>query len=402
MNTRVTFTIFAFIIGVLMVVIIISLAQGTKSALATSYTANSIIQGWQQVNVDGFGDANNREAMRLAVHDNFLFASTDNPVTGGEVWRSANGTDWNQVSFDGFGVISNTAVFIEESFNSFLYAGTTNNATGAEVWRCIICNGTDWSRVVRDGFGDANNRTVQRVMVFSNTLYALMDNEITGVEVWKSTTGNVNSWNQSNLDGFGNPENTGAWAAVVYNGMLYVATAISEDWTPPETFGVEVWRTNGNDNWAKVTPTGFGGTENVGWDAAVSGGKLYLTTGNFNGAQVWRCAICDGSDWEHIVDGDFGPNAFGVVIKEYKNTLIAATTANWSLGESGIATWRSEDGVNWTQISSQGFGDVTNRKLGTGALAIYKGNFYLGTQNISTGAELWQLLNQVYLPLVTK
>jgi len=360
------------------------------------------VPGWRQVNINGFGDRNNQEAIRLAVHDDHLFASTANQATGGEVWCSANGTEWNQVNLDGFGVISNTIAFVEGSFNGYLYVGTTNNATGAEIWRCTTCDGNDWTRVVSNGFDDINNNTVQRVVVFSNTLYATVDNGVTGVEVWKSPTGNADPWTQSNMDGFGNPQNTGAWAAAVFDGYLYVATAVAGDWTPPDSFGVEVWRTDGGNNWVKVTPEGFGGRENVAWDLVLAGGKLYLSLGNFNGAQVWRCVICDGSDWEHVVDGSFGTNAFATVLFEYQNKLIATTTNNWTIGENGIDVWRSEDGVHWIQISSQGFGDPCNAKVGTGAIVEYKGMFYLGTQNWATGAELWQLLSQVYLPLVVR
>jgi hypothetical protein len=194
----------------------------------------------------------------------------------------------------------------------------------------------------------------------------MVDNYITGVEVWKSSTGSSGTWTQSNVDGFGNPQNTGAWAAAVFDDYLYVATAGSEDWQPPEVFGVEVWRTDGDNNWVKVTLDGFGGTENVAWDLAHIGGKLYLSTGNFSyGAQVWRCVICDGSDWEHVVDG-----AFGSTLVEYQNQLIAITTNNWSSGENGIDVWSSKDGVQWTRISSHGFGDVNNNKTGTSTQSV--------------------------------
>lgn len=402
MNRKMLFPILAVGVSGLLFAGSTLLAQRAQPVHALSQRTGPTVSAWRQVNIDGFGDGNNREAIRLAVHDDHLFVSTENLATGGEVWRSANGTTWDQVNADGFGVISTTIAFAEGSFNGYLYVGTGNNATGAEIWRCITCVGSDWTRVVSNGFGDINNHIVQRVMLFSNTFYAIADNGVTGVEVWKSPTGAADSWTQSNADGFGNPQNTGAWAAAVFDGYLYVATAMAGDWTPPDAFGVEVWRTDGSDSWVKVTPAGFGGRENVAWDLAQAGGKLYLSLGNFSGAQVWRCVICDGSDWAHVVDGSFGTNALATVVFEYQHKLIAVTSNNWEIGEDGTGVWISEDGVHWAQASSGGFGDPHNVKVGTGGITEYKGLLYLGTQNDSTGAELWQSLKQVYLPLVVR
>lgn len=402
MNRKMLFPSLAVGVSGLLIAGSILLAQRAQPVQALSQHPGAIVSAWRQVNSDGFADGNNREAIRFAVHGDYLFVSTENLVTGGEVWRSANGTTWEQVNADGFGVSSNLIAFVEGSFNGFLYAGTRSNATGAEIWRCITCNGSDWTRVVSDGFGDSNNHTVQRIMLFANTLYATVDNEVTGVEVWTSPTGAADSWTQRNADGFGNPQNVGAWAAALFDDYLYVATAMAGDWTPPDAFGVEVWRTDGGDSWVKVTPAGFGGRENVAWDLAPADGKLYLSLGNFSGAQLWRCGLCDGSDWAHVVDGTFGTNALATVVVEYQHKLVAATSTNWELGEDGAGIWISADGVHWAQTSSGGFGDLHNAKVGTGGIVEYKGLLYLGTQNESTGAEVWQSLKQLYLPLVVR
>ena len=144
----------------LLAAVVISFIQREQPVRATSQSYSSIIHGWEQVNSDGFGDGNNMEAIRLAVYDNYLFASTENQATGGEVWRSANGTEWDQINVDGFGIVSNTIVFVEGSFNGYLYVGTKNKGTGAELWRCTTCDGSIWTRVVSNGFNDPNNETV--------------------------------------------------------------------------------------------------------------------------------------------------------------------------------------------------------------------------------------------------
>jgi hypothetical protein len=56
--------------------------------------------------------------------------------------------------------------------------------------------------------------------------------------------------------------------------------------------------------------------------------------------------------------------------------------------------WRY-DGVTWTQVNTDGFGDAHN--TGVSSLAIYNTNLYGGTWNLTTGGEVWQL----QLPLPT-
>ena len=50
---------------------------------------------WFRINAPGFGDSNNFDAMLMGF-DGKLYAGTDNPVTGGEVW-SYDGTTWTRV-----------------------------------------------------------------------------------------------------------------------------------------------------------------------------------------------------------------------------------------------------------------------------------------------------------------
>ncbi len=157
--------------------------------------------GWQQKNLNGFGNLNDHTINRMSVFNTHLYAGTTNDIDGGKVWRSADGTNWGQVNLSGFGNTNNITAHLGEFLNGNLYVGTTNNIDGGKVWRCIVCDGSDWVQVASGGFGDINNTAVERIVVFANTLYATT-NSSTGVEVWKSTTGNAGSWTQSNTDGF--------------------------------------------------------------------------------------------------------------------------------------------------------------------------------------------------------
>ena len=55
----------------------------------------------------------------------------------------------------------------------------------------------------------------------------------------------------------------------------------------------------------------------------------------------------------------------------------------------GFELWRSDNGTNWSQVFTNGFGDSNNKAIWTFALVPYNGYLYAGTQNYSTG-EVWR------------
>jgi streptogramin lyase len=359
------------------------------------------VPGWRQKNINGFGDRNNNVANRMSVFNGYLYAGTGNDVTGGEVWRSADGINWNQVNLDGFGDAANTQIQVSESFNGNLYVGTLNNATGAEIWRCTACDGTDWAQVASGGFGNSNNSEIERVIVFSNTLYATTNNSNTGVEVWISNTGNSSSWTQVVAGGFGDTKNTGLWAAALFNGYLYMATgqwdAFNED--PPTNTGTEVWRTNNGTTWSQVNTDGFGDKGNISPWLISFNGYLYMLSWNIGtGSQIWRCATCDGTDWTQVVSNGFGDgnNIGGNTLLSFGGRLYADT---WN-DSTGTEIWQTADGTSWSQVNIDGFGNSNN--LGVRGAVVFNGGLYFGTLNGSNGAGIWQKLNQIYLPLIKR
>jgi basic membrane lipoprotein Med (substrate-binding protein (PBP1-ABC) superfamily)/streptogramin lyase len=349
------------------------------------------VTGWRQMNLNGFGDRSNNTISRMQVFGSDLYAGADNSNTGGEVWRSGNGTTWSQVNLDGFGLISNTAAHLGQVFNGQLYVGTLNETMGAELWRCTLCDGSDWDQVVSGGFGDAANTQIEGTWVLSNTLYATTNNVVTGAEVWKSSTGNSGLWTQANIDGFGNVKNTGLWTASVLNGYLYVATG---NYNVDAPTGVEVWRTNGT-TWEPVNAAGFGDTSNtLPWLEAYNG---YLYIG-LNTGQIRRCALCNGSDWDTVMSGGFGhaDNWWPSFMFSFNNDLYA-TIMNYS---TGAEIWRTSNGTEWQPVSTGGLGNSNNAEMWTGAA--FNNALYLGTNNGASGGEIWQLLKTVFVPLVTR
>jgi len=353
------------------------------------------VPGWTQVNINGFGDKNNWGLHRMSVLNDYLYASTNNGPTGGEVWRTNDGHTWIQVGLGGFGNVSNGGILLEETFNGYLYAGTSNSDTGAELWRCAVCDGTDWIQVVGNGFNDSNNTTIERVVVFSNTLYATT-NSLNGVEVWKSPTGDSGSWTQTNTDGFGDSNNTGLWAMTVFNSYLYAAASQWDTFLNTGTqTGMEVWRTNDGANWEQINTDGFGESTNVhSWLEPFNGYLYTLTGGSADGttAQIWRCSVCDGTDWEEVVSDGFGDgnNSAGSFMLSFGSYFYACTTNVIT----GTEIWRTANGTNWSQVNVDGFGDSNNIDVWGGT--VFKGNLFLGTRtdwgNTPNSGQIWEKL----------
>jgi len=200
-----------------------------------SSTGNS--GSWTRVVSDGFnGDSNNEAILSVEVFNGYLYAATGNGDTGGEVWRTNDGTTWIQANADGFGDADNTRVVSLEVLNGSLYAGTWNSADGGEIWRTT--NGTTWEQVMSDGFGNVDNRDIASLIAFDSYLYAIVGNFNTGPEVWRSSTGNSGSWQKVIDTGFG----CGRAAAVDWDNI----TAVFEDSLYVGTF---TWGNGGGQVW---------------------------------------------------------------------------------------------------------------------------------------------------------
>jgi hypothetical protein len=347
------------------------------------------VPGWRQVNINGFGNPWNYEITRLSVHNNMLYASTDNNNgQGGTVWRSADGRNWQQVSAGGMGNSNINRLHVEQSINGYLYVGTSDPGGGAEMWRCAVCDGTDWQKVVSNGFGNPNNNLIQRVIPYNGAILATVDN-VDGLEIWRSATGAEGSWTQVASGGFDDPTNTNLWAVAIYNNSFYGVT-----WYQEGT-GLEVWRCTKCDgtDWEKVADAGFGDSNNLSLWAETFNGKLYVSTFNqVTGDEVWRCTVCDGSDWTQVNEDGFGvPDPAGASLFTYKDTLYATRTDLWA----------TKDGTTWERVMDDHFGDPNNGWLLFGIT--FKGGFYLSVANSSNGAELWAMFPyRTLLPAVLK
>jgi hypothetical protein len=355
---------------------------------------------WKQVNIDGFGDPRNGGVFALAPFAGQLYAGTVNGDQGAQLWRTSDGATWTSAMSGGFGQASNTAIDHLLEFNGQLYAGTAGDGeSGGEVWRS---DGLNWTRVVSQGFGDPTNGEILRLAVFSDTLYASAWSYTSthGAEIWRSSTGDPGDWTRVVANGFnGDANNAVAPSFESFNGHLYAGTLNT-------TTGGQVWRTTNGTTWAQVNANGFGTANNRAVSAlAAFKGYLYAGTvggaAGVTGAEVWRCQVCDGSDWTKVVNNGFGDSAtYRAPALEVLGSDLYFVVGN---NTTGMEVWRTSDGTSWEQVGFAGFGDTNNStSYWDNSVAVFDGSLYVGTVNSVSGGEVWLYLHKVYLPLVMK
>jgi len=290
---------------------------------------------WHQIGADGFGDAANWRAC-LYSFGSYLMAFTDNGATGMEIW-TWDGSAWTQRMSDGIDGDPGNSLsecppgqsFTE--FNGYLYVSTNNAVSGTELWRSS--DGVNWNRANDDGFGDAMN-TASHMVEFNGDLYAVTGNRATGFEVWRS--GDGTSWRKIGDDGFGDVNNNcGRGGLRIFRDELYFTT-----FNP--VVGVRVWRSSDGDTWNQVGSNGFGDPNNQDGLSTVAGDWLYVGTFNWaTGAEVWRSG--DGASWMQINQDGFGDvdNHYGAFFV-FKNHLYVATD---NAARTGVEVWRLDEPV---------------------------------------------------------
>ncbi|MBI5034961.1 MAG: SMP-30/gluconolactonase/LRE family protein [Chloroflexi bacterium] len=363
------------------------------------------VPGWQQVNINGFGDRNNGTIYTLAPFNGQLYAGTYNGVTAGQIWRTTTGSDWSSTITAGFGLTQNVGIPALYTFNNQLYAGVRSDALGAAIYRSPTGNSSDWTQVLSGGLGDPTNAGVYRFIGFKNQLYAgsYTITNTHGTEVWRSPSGDTGTWTHVVLNGFGDPTNWMIRSAEVYNDYLYLGTGNS---TAITSTGGAIFRsgTGNSGDWAKVTD-GFGDPTNYIVSGLVSfNGYLYASTTRWDhsGDQVWRCQVCNGTDWQKVVDNGFGnPLNESVSFLQVFNGELYCVVGNFT---TGLEVWRSRTGNlgEWSLVSAGGFGNSNNSQANYTSVIPFNNALYVGVVNGSNGGQIWQLLNQLYLPLILR
>jgi hypothetical protein len=130
---------------------------------------------------------------------------------------------------------------------------------------------------------------------------------------------------------------------------------------------------------------------------AVFNSHLYAGIWNTNGIEVWRSST--GTGWTPVGGGFGTPNGFNANALEVFNGRLYVVISNEA---TALEVWRTSDGTQWEQVGFSGFGDNNNQwSYWDNATAVFKSSLYVGTNNFTTGGEVWQMSDHaLFLPFV--
>lgn len=291
---------------------------------------------------------------------------------------------WAQVNLNGFGERDNWAVWSLGVFNDRLYASAANRASGADLYR-LAPNGS-WDRVASGGFGDTSNVGIDRLTEFNGHLFAsTWVEDDSGAQIWRTPSGNVGTWSQVAQGGLGSTNNAEFMALAVFNDHLYAGTWVGDT----SVHGAEIWRsaTGDNGSWTRVVSNGFNNDPNNGAVLSMKsfGGALYAATMNWaSGGEVWRTS--NGVQWTQVNSNGFGNGANTSVssLEVFNGRLYAGTRHSFGGGE----IWRTTNGTSWEPVMLGGFGTTDNRQIA--ALIHFRGELFAVAGNFVTGPEVWR------------
>jgi hypothetical protein len=247
----------------------------------------------------GFGDIHNTNFKDMQVFDGQLCGGTQNWQTGAQVWCSPDGDTWNQVNLSGFGNPDNRGIWSAHVFDEALYVGVNyvaDSNTAGRLYRTeSLTDPLAWTEIYSDTDG---SNLINLLGELHGYLYIASCGSH-GIVVLRSASGDAGSWEQVSVPGIDEQnerinENAGTITdgATVYQGNLYIAV-----FRLSLNGGVEIWRTSGTlqpgglVDWEQVGSDGLGDTDNVFASLIPLHGRLYAWTTNYTSGQQVRRAF---------------------------------------------------------------------------------------------------------------
>jgi nucleoside-diphosphate-sugar epimerase len=301
--------------------------------------------------------------------------------------RSDDGTTFEPVGEPGLGNKNVSTLRAMVGFDHHLYVppageGITLNSNKASViMRSADPAGGRWEAACPPGFDDPTNMGVFEMAEFEGHLYAGTFNE-QGYQVWKTpATGDApNQWTRVVTDGaHRGPQNEIAMSMCVFDGALYVGSGIQNGgYDRVRKVGPaapELIRIRPDDSWDLV----IGKERNTpqGRKRPLSG--IGPGFGNPFAGYFWRMVVHDG--WLYLTTFDWG-----VFLPLAGNPSVTARVLMRRYGAEELASraggfemWRTRDGIEWSPVTTNGFGNPYN--YGGRTLVSTGGGLLVGTAN---------------------
>jgi hypothetical protein len=316
-------------------------------------------------------------------------------------FSEAYSASWEQVNREGFDSMVNYGV-IDDSFaifNGRLYAGTDNPCNGPEVW-VYENNGTlDWTNVSADSNNPGKSiffggEGTQFILEFDGYLYAGTVGAIGGNCGYPANNGQI--WRTEDEDNWEKvfdyadwvlPSETGdVMSAIIFKGALYISGRAGSH--------PEIYRSVDGISWEKIVDeNSLDADLNIlyAYPFEIFNDELYAGfTNKINGGEIWKSA--DGENWTQVNTNGMTADIYqkyrymirqlivfnGTLYATVVNGKYSGTVTIWRW----IEVWKSQNGTDWSQIGGNGFGDPANNQDGRGA-EVYNDCLYIGSGGYS-------------------
>lgn len=341
------------------------------------------------------------------------FAKVSGNLGSAEIWRSQSGSSntWEKVIFDADvkTIKSIPSMNTTTLGDGYMWIACSDQAGGG----CVIyrsSDGTNWVKINNNGFGDTNSFSPSPNMVLYQGqgdavpyLYAGSGSHSTSnngpsAEIWRIpyTDTNPSKWEKvldfKDID----PSVTQITYFYIWNNKIYFgvnAGARLFESSNGKTFSENLYLSNaikGKKNGVIACIIDFDN-------------KLYISTNNtITGGQLYSSV--DGISWMSVTENAFGK---GNAVIELHN-LDTTFGYLWVTGYTDIAKlqgcpiWKSNDGKNFNQSNTDGFGDKNNN--GENPVTIgFENHQYFGCPNYANGAQIWRSnMNPLAVSINTK
>ena len=352
-----------------------------------SYEINT---GWEQ---NGFGDMWNKTITGMVVFNDTLYVSTGlNYESGGQVWYSADGDTWQVTSSS----ITATEPYTYHSFGNFHAAQTgypgSLKPVSSSVTSLVVSSVSGTPTLYAGGTGTTgpSGGCARLAQLTAGGWEMVVDNNV------DADTGG------SNENGFGSPPDCGTnefnfmpWGLADFLGELVVSVSGQ---------GARVLRAP-----ALVDPATESMLDNGRWIYSVGSGNVDPDNATYAdplGSSIYP----NGFDGYTFSDGTnqnistnlftFGDTLFGGTISFYVPEWNVPADMNELLGAQ---LWRSPNGMTWTQVTDDAFGDSDTVMFE--AFTVFDGMLYVsgskGASSTPSGLGGAQIYRMAYEPCVT-
>jgi hypothetical protein len=317
-------------------------------------------------------------------------ASSDSRGPGAHILRYTEAKGVMAVSKPGFGDQNVSTFRTLIGFKDRLYSSPTgsgrawNAAERPCVYETVEPMSGKWRPVSRPKFGDATNDALYSMAVFNNHLYVGTLNPKSGYQIWKTRAVGKPPYRWTKVvdagAGRGNL-NEAVVTMCVFDGALYVGSGISNGGYD-RTYDVgpaagEVIRIHPDDSWDIV----------VGRPRDTPNGYKFPLSGMAPGfdnpfaGYIWSMAVHDG--WLYVGTFDSGIFALWADPKrqpvDRQVMLRFIGIDNFVRQHAGFELWRSPDGIHWTPVTRNGFGNPYN--YGVRTMVSTPAGLFIGTAN---------------------